>query len=200
MAKRRRAAPNRRKASKVVKLNQAVPRKRSEKKSQFQKAAYSQKEMNPGSSDTQPNGSRPGHTTGEDLWSLSAGMANQFAGNTLENYARAFSIFLPAAREQQVGLPSQILPMAQSPSFMRNGAQAITRELLNHFIGQMDRNFEAVNALTRSRSPHDFFEIQTDLAKGNLDSMLEAASRILIVAMQMTTQAVRLKQLGGGRV
>jgi hypothetical protein len=78
---------------------------------------------------------------------------------------------------------------------MRNGVLAVTRELLNQFTQQADHNFQAMNALTRSRSPQELFKVQSELAKGTFDSILQSASRISIIAIQMITQAGRLNPL-----
>jgi hypothetical protein len=203
MAKRRNGS-NRRKARKAANFNQAVPRKRSKKKpDQLEKPAYNKEVPDPGWAATLPENAFPrdGQTTQEDLWSLNTGMANQFAGKTFENYVRALNTLLPgAAGGHQAGLPSHIAPAAQPASIVRNGIQAISRELLNHFIEQAHCNFQAANALARSRSPDDFVKVQSEFAKDNLNSILDAASRILIVATQMTIEAVRITQLARSRV
>ena len=188
MAKKR-ASANRRKKRKVMSLNQAVHRKRSQKRSHH---PYRPHALEPGSSTSSEAWEPQRHNTGEDL----AGLANQFA-KTLETYARGFRTFLPPSGAQQDSAPPRtLLPL----SVMGNGLQVINRELLNHFMEQVHRMFQAMTALTRSRSPQDFFRVQSDLAKRNLDSVLEAASRILVVVVQMTTEAIRLNQLGRSRL
>ena len=192
--------PSRRKARKSMSFNQTVPKKRSKKKAdQLRKGAYSQEALESSTSGKPPD-NRSGAegdpeqvvTTREDLWSLSTAMASQFAGRTLENYARAFSVPLPLQTGQPVG--RQAMPRGQLPSLTRNGVQAIGRELMSHFIEQGHRQFQAANALARSRSPQDFLKVQIDLAKGNFDSFLEAAGRIFVIGVQMGTEAVRLSQ------
>jgi hypothetical protein len=180
MPKRRRPRSTR----KGVNYNQPVHRKRSAQRPS--KVAYSQDALEPISTQEATNPD----TAREDL----SGLASQFAG-TLEKYARAFSSLMPPSEGQKVGSAPKTMPMQQSGSLARNATQAVNRELLNHFIEQADRTFQAMVALTTSRSPQDFLRIQTDFVKANLDSVLEAAKRILIVLAQMTTEFIRLAQL-----
>jgi len=185
MAKKR-SAPKRRRPSKVVNFNRAVSRKRSVKNSdRLQKAAYIQEAPEADSVPQTPSAPK-------DLSGWGTEMANQVAAEALVNYTRALSFPLQSA-VGQVGFPSQ-MPMAQFPSLMRNAAQAITRELINRVTQQRDRNFQAMNALTRIRSPQDFFRAQSDLAQDTLDSLLEATGRIYSIAIQMTIEASQINQ------
>lgn len=185
MAKRR-AAPKRRQASKVMKLDQGMPTKRSEKPNQPRKA-FRQKALSESVSSVRSieTSSRPEGQT-QDLWSMSTEMANQLAEKSLENFARTFGLLPPPA--------PRIVPAAHPPSLMRNGVLAVTRELLNQFTQQADHNFQAMNALTRSRSAHELFKVQTELAKGTFDSILQAAGRISVIAIKMTAEAGRIGQ------
>lgn len=195
MAKRR-TTPTPRKARKVMNLNQTVQRKRSEKK--FHRSSAFSQELDRGSAARPEEASRPqANNTRQDLWNLSTGMANQFAGTTLENYARTISALLPAAGRQEAwpSLPMEITPITKSSALMRGALQAANRELLEHFIEQVHRNLEAMSALARTRSPQDLFSIQSNFAKAQLNSLLEATSRLLIIAIEMTTEAVRINQL-----
>jgi hypothetical protein len=175
-----------------MKLDQVVPRKRSAKKSdQVQKATYSQEGLEAGSSAVPPKKiSEPERNSArqDDLWSLSTEIANQFAERTMENYNRAFNIALSPPSSQQREPPSQMLPMAPPPSLMTNGVQAITREVLNQLTQQVHHNFEAMNAVARSRSPQDYVGLQIALVKGNYESMMQSAIRIGVIAFQMAVE------------
>lgn len=186
MAKRR-AAPKRRQ-SKVMKLNQAMPTKRSEKPSQPRKA---NRQEAPSESVTSVSETSSHQTARQDLWSLSTGMANEFAEKSLENFARTFGFLPPPS--------SRIVPAAQPPSRIQNGVIAVTRELINQFTQQADHNFQAMNALTRSRSSHELFKVQTEFAKGTFDSILQAAGRTSIIAIKMITEAGRIGQFNRGK-
>ena len=52
-----------------------------------------------------------------------------------------------------------------------------------------------MNSLT-SRS----FRVQAEAVKANLNSSLEAAGRILIITIQMSTEAVRVTRVARGRM
>jgi hypothetical protein len=184
MAKKRSPA-NRRKRSTVVNFNQNAHRKRSHKRSKPRnKVAYSQDaaESSRATSSPQP--------PPEDL----AGLATQFA-SSLEKYARTFGV--PVAQEV-ADIPR--LHSEQSRSLTRNAMHAINRELLDHFVEQTQRFFQAMSAFVRCRSPQDLIMVQTELAKANLNSALKALSSILNVIVQMTTESLRLIQLSRTRL
>ena len=182
MAKRR-AAPKRR-AKKVISFHQAAGRKRSEPKADLlRKAVYSQEALEPGNLKVPlEKASEPtGNAAREDVWNLSTKMAKQFAEGAQDN-ARTFGIFMP--------------PLA-TPSLMRNGMQAITRELLEFWAEQIHLNLQSVSALPTSRTPQDLLIVQSHLAKATLESMFQVTSRISSITIQIASEAGRLGIRGG---
>jgi hypothetical protein len=177
------SSAGRRKLRRGMSLNQSVQRKRSRSPGS-KKLAYKPEEVDPLSA--AEAASEPGAIAGVDL----PGLANDFA-RTLDKYARAFS----ASGRQQIATTPLMFAPEQSGSLARNGIQAINRELLNHFIEQLHRIFQAMSAIVGTRSPQEMIKVQLDLAKANMESAMQAASCILNVVVQMTTEAIRLNQL-----
>lgn len=193
MAKRR-VTPKRRQVKIATFHQPAPPRKRSQRKTGLpHKAGAGQEALQPGVFQaTMEKASEPtGNTLQEDVWSLGSKMANQFAEGAMEQYTQAFRISMPSLGKQQAELLSR-LPIGRTPS--PNGVQAITRELVNHLAQQVHLNFQAMNALAASRSPLDLLRAQSDLAKGTFESIVQAASRMSLIATRMGTEAGRPSQ------
>jgi hypothetical protein len=127
-------------------------------------ARYGQETLQPGvfQATTEKSLEPTGNTPQENLWTLSTKMGSQLAEGAIKQYGVVFGISMPPLAKQAELLSR--LPIARTPS--PNGVQAITRELVNHLAQQMHLNFQAMNALTASRSPLDLLRAQTDLAKG----------------------------------
>ena len=181
MAKRR-AVPKRR-AKKVMSFHQVAGRKRSEPKAdQLQKAVYSQEALEPENIKDPVKASDPtGNTAREDVFSLSPKTTKQFVEGTMEQYARAFSMFMPLA----------------APSLTRNAMQAIVRELLDYVAQQVRLNLQSMNALPTSHSPQNMLIAQNNFAKASSENIFEAASRISSIATHMAMEAGRLRRRGG---
>jgi Phasin protein len=190
MTTKRRGTPKRRQAKIATFHQTAPPRKRSKRKAELpHKAGAGQEALQPGvfQATVEKASEATGNTLQEDVWSLGTKMANQFAEGAMEPYTRAFSIFMLPLGKQQAEVLSRLPGRALSP----NGVQAITRELINHLAQQVHLNFQAVNALTTSRSPLDLLRAQSDLAKGTFESIVQTASRISLIATRMATEAGR---------
>jgi hypothetical protein len=174
MAKRP-AKPKRR--LKHIKSPRQDRRKRSKPKAdQLHHAAYSPKALEPENinvlGEKAPDLLREGPP--QDVLSLSIELAQQLIAGALNN-PQTFP-FTP--------------PLVNS-SMMRNGTQAITRELLDYWVQQNDLALQFFQALPTARSPPDLFIAQSNLAKKTLESMFRVSSRISQIAMQMAKDAGR---------
>jgi Phasin protein len=175
MAKRR-AAHKRRQTRKGA-GPQSTPRRRSEKKSnRVRHSAYSRRALEPGLAEPPRE-------------SVSA--SSDIIGRALPNYARTLATSKPPLKGQQAKLPYWTA-MAQPPSVVRNGMLALMRELIHHLAQQVHHNLQAMNALVGCRSPQDFFRVQTDLAFGTLENIVQSASRSSLATIQMSTETARL--------
>jgi Phasin protein len=189
MAKRR-AAPKRQ-AKKTMNFNRAAPRKRGPRKiDNVRHVAYNAEALDQGiaAAASDKASERAQETRRDDLWTVSTRMANQLAQNTMDNYARAFSVSMPPLASQ-LAAPSG-MSVATTSSLIRNGVQAIVREFLKQFAQQAHYNMQAVNALARTRSPRDAFLVQGDLAKDNIDSLMQGTIRISAISLQMAIETL----------
>jgi hypothetical protein len=81
--------------------------------------------------------------------------------------------------------------MTQANTVLVRGAQDISREWLELAQSRLHRNLDGFNALSRSRSLQEFAAAHTDLARDNMQQVIDTSRRVADVSMRVASEAAR---------
>lgn len=118
-------------------------------------------------------------------------MATQAAQRSASQFARAFG--LTGERVQQTTQQStrNVQVLAETGAVLARGMQDISREWLNFAQDRARKNVESFGALARCRTPQDWFAVQSDLLRDNLEGALNSSRRVAQISMEVADQAAR---------
>ncbi len=127
---------------------------------------------------------------------MTAGMntATQSFQHVTDQFTRTFGFAQPQAQELSRRSSQNLEAVTQSTAVLAQGAQKISREWFGLVQGQLKRNMEGLNALTRCRSVQDVVAVQSDLARDNLQQAIDTSRRVAALSVQITGDAVRTIQ------
>jgi phasin family protein len=81
--------------------------------------------------------------------------------------------------------------VTEASTVMARGFQDLSREMMTLAQERIQRNMDAFAALSRSRSIHELFTLQSELFRDNLQHTLESTRRIAEVSTRMAGDATQ---------
>ena len=87
-----------------------------------------------------------------------------------------------------------IQAVTEASSVLARGAQEISHDLFGQFQDGARRNAEAVNRMAEVRSVQDFVAVQSDLARDNLQQVIDMNRRIAERSLRIADEAARIIQ------
>jgi hypothetical protein len=127
----------------------------------------------------------------EQLWRSGLDIASHFAEQSSSHIARSIGLSDENSKQATEQSSRNIDAVAQSTRACADGFQSISRELSGFFKDRMERNFEKVNALMRSRTPHELIAAQSDLIRDNMEGFLQSSRRLAEASAGVAEQAMR---------
>ena len=132
-----------------------------------------------------------------ECWLMSSKMAAQFAEQSARQFSRALGISPGISRDESRGAGQQPSTNINAMTTVAEGVQDISREWMTFVQSRIQQNLEALNALTRCRTPQDIASMHTDLISANLEGVLQSARRTAEISTRM---ADRCAEAIGGSV
>ena len=100
----------------------------------------------------------------------------------------------PHAEEAARRSSRTIHAVAEASTVLARGAQEISHELLGQFQDSVRRNAEAVNRIAGVRSVQDFVAVQSDVARDNLQQVIDTNRRIAETSLRIADEAAGIIQ------
>jgi hypothetical protein len=116
-------------------------------------------------------------------------MAVQVAERSVDRFKRAFGFSGREAQEAVEQSSRNMQAVAACSSVLTQGVHDISREWLDWAQKRVQRQLEGLDAVLRSRTPHELIAAQSDLVRGNLELLLDTARRIAERSVQAAAEA-----------
>jgi phasin family protein len=117
--------------------------------------------------------------------------ATEWTKRSTEQVARAFGFGGEEAEKALEQSTRNLRAIAQSSTILANGMQELSREWLELLRKSAGRNLAWVNAAAQSRSPQEFAAAQSEMARDNLQDLLQATRRSAEASARMADEATR---------
>jgi len=137
---------------------------------------------------------RRGAETARDALHTTLDTANEAFQRATDQFTNVLGFNAPRAEETARRSSRTIQAVAQASTVLARGAQEVSHEWLGQFQDSIRRNAEAVNRIAGVRSVQDFVAVQSDLARDNLQQIIETNRRIAERSLRAAEEAAGIIQ------
>jgi phasin family protein len=137
---------------------------------------------------------RRGSETARDALRATVNTANDAFRGATDQFTQMLGYTGPRAEELGRRSSETIQAVTEASSVLARGAQEISQEVLGLIRDSVQQNAEAVNRMASIRSLHDFVAVQSDLARDNLQHVIDINKRIAERSLRIADEAARIIQ------
>jgi phasin family protein len=105
----------------------------------------------------------------------------------------------PQAREVAQRSSENIRAVSQASTVLARGAQEVSREFLEVVQDRLTKSLEAANRMVDCRSVPDFMAVQSDVARDNLQQVIDTNRRVAEVSLRTSNEASKIIQAASSR-
>jgi phasin family protein len=116
-----------------------------------------------------------------------------------DEFTRVLGLSGPQAREVAQRSSENIQAVSQASTVLARGAQEVSREFFGLVQDRLTKNLEAVNRMVGCRSVQDFMAVQSDVARDNLQQVIETNRRVAEVSLRTSGEASKIIQAASNR-
>ena len=137
---------------------------------------------------------RRGAETARDAMHAGLETANDAFRRAADQFTQVLGYNGPQAEELARRSGRTVRAVAQASTVLARGAQEISHEVFGQFQDSVRRNAESVNRIAGVRSVQDFVAVQSDLARDNLQAVIDLNKRIAERSLRIADEAGRIIQ------
>jgi len=137
---------------------------------------------------------RRGAETARDTFQAGLNTASESFRRMADQFTNVLGFNGPQAEELARRSSQNIQAVTEAGSVLARGAQEISQEVFGLIQERVRKNADAVNQLARVRSVQDFVAVQSDLARDNLEQVIETNKRIAETSLRIAEEAARVIQ------
>jgi phasin family protein len=135
---------------------------------------------------------RRGAETVRNAMQASLDTANDAFRRMTDQFTNALGFAGPQAEELARRSSRTFRAVTEAGSVLTRGAQEISHEVFGHVQERVQKNAEAVNRIAGVRSVQDFVAVQSDLARDNLQQVIDLNKRIAERSLRIADEAARI--------
>ena len=137
---------------------------------------------------------RRGADVARDTFQAGLNTASESFRRVADQFTNVLGFNGPQAEELARRSSQNIQAVTEAGSVLARGAQEISQEVFGLIQERVRKNADAVNQLARVRSVQDFVAVQSDLARDNLEQVIETNKRIAETSLRIAEEAARIVQ------
>jgi phasin family protein len=134
---------------------------------------------------------RQGSETVRNARESSNQIATQVTDRSLDWMSRTFGLSANGGQDLLQQSSRNIGIILETSTALATGMQSVSREWMSFAQKRIQQNFDRIDSLMNSRTPHELIVAQTDLVRDNLEDLLQNSRRISEMAARMTEEATR---------
>ena len=132
--------------------------------------------------------------TARDAFQTSLNTASQSFQRMSDQFTRALGYAGPEAEELARRSSASVQAVTQASTVLARGAQEVSHELFGAAQERLTKNIDALNRIAGVRSVQDFVAVQSELARDNLQQVIETNRRVAEVSLRIADEAARIIQ------
>jgi phasin family protein len=141
---------------------------------------------------------RRGADTARDSLQSGVNMATQTFQRINDQFTKALGFNGPEAEERARRSSQNLQAVSQASSVLVKGAQDVSHEWFGFAQERVQKNMDGLNRLLGCRSVQDFVATQSDLARDNLQQVIDINKRVAEVSVRVAEEAARSIQQAQG--
>src|SRR4051795_5570702 len=137
---------------------------------------------------------RRGAETARDSFQAGLNTASESFRRVADQFTNVLGFNGPQAEELARRSSQNIQALTEAGSVLARGAQEVSQEVFGFVQERVRKNADAVNQIARVRSVQDFVAVQSDLARDNLEQVIEVNKRVAKTSLRIAEEAARVIQ------
>jgi len=137
---------------------------------------------------------RRGAETARDTLQAGLTTATESFQRLNDQFTRVLGFSGPQAAEVARRSSETIQAVSQASTVLVRGTQEVSQELLGLARDRLTRNLDAFNRIVGCRSVQDFVAVQSDLARDNLQQVIDTNRRVAEVSLRIADEAAQVIQ------
>jgi len=142
---------------------------------------------------------RRGAEVARDTFQTGLNTASESFQRMADQFTNVLGFNGPQAEELARRSSQNIQALTEAGSVLARGAQEVSQEVFGFVQERARKNADAVNQIARVRSVQDFVAVQSDLARDNLEQVIETNKRIAETSLRVAEEAGRVIQAQANR-
>ena len=137
---------------------------------------------------------RRGAEVARDTFQTGLNTASESFQRMADQFTNVLGFNGPQAEELARRSSQNIQAVTEAGSVLARGAQEISQEVFGLIQERVRKNADAVNQLARVRSVQDFVAVQSDLARDNLQQVIDTNRRVAETSLRIADEAAGIIQ------
>jgi len=121
-------------------------------------------------------------------------MATQTLERVTDQFTKVLGFSGPQAEELARRSSENIQAVTEASTVLARGAQEVSQEVFGLVQDRLTKNLDAVNRIVGVRSVQDLVAVQSDLARDNLQRVIDTNRRIAETSLRIADEAGRIIQ------
>jgi phasin family protein len=137
---------------------------------------------------------RRGSETARDSLQSGLNTATQGFQRIADQFTQVLGFNGPQSEELVRRSSENLQAVSQASTVLARGFQEVSHEVLGLVQDRVQKNIDAVNRLAGCRSVQDFVAVQSDLARDNLQQLIDTNKRVAELSVRVADEAARAIQ------